>query len=251
MAKAAAAKTAQAPAPPSPAKLSVVYRPLSELIPYARNSRTHSDAQIAQIAASIREFSFTNPVLVDEAGSIIAGHGRVLAARQLQLEEVPTILLAGLSETQRRAYVIADNRLALNAGWDAEMLAVELQALAADEFDTTLLGFQQVELDNIIGAFSEPIGDEDESPWDGMPEFGTEPRSFRRIVVHLVDEAALQDFSRRLEQDIPEKAKSIWHPYQERKDFTGQSWQHDEERSESHDEQPASVSDLHSEQGPR
>jgi ParB-like chromosome segregation protein Spo0J len=98
----------------------VVWRGIEALIPYARNARTHSDAQIAQIAGSIREFGFTNPVLIDEAGGIIAGHGRVLGARQLGMDQVPTIALTGLSEAQRRAYVIADNKLALNAGWDPE-----------------------------------------------------------------------------------------------------------------------------------
>jgi ParB-like chromosome segregation protein Spo0J len=133
-----------------PEQLAVVYRPLADLIPYARNSRTHSDAQIAQIAASIREFSFTNPVLTDELGGIIAGHGRVLAARQLGLELVPCIELRGLSETQKRAYVIADNKLALNAGWDEELLAVELQGLVDEGFDFALTGFDQGELDALL-----------------------------------------------------------------------------------------------------
>ena len=99
-------------------RLAVEYRPATALIPYARNARTHSDAQVAEIAASIREFGFTNPILVDGDNGIIAGHGRLLAARKLGLAEVPVIELAGLSEAQKRAYVIADNKLALNAGWD-------------------------------------------------------------------------------------------------------------------------------------
>ena len=98
---------------------------LETLIPYARNSRTHSDAQVAQIAGSIREFGFTNPVLIDGAGGIIAGHGRVMAARKIGLEQVPCIRLDYLTEAQRRAYVIADNKLAMNAGWDDEMLRLE------------------------------------------------------------------------------------------------------------------------------
>jgi hypothetical protein len=104
----------------------IVMRPIGALIPYASNARTHSDAQIAQIAASIREFGFTNPVLVDGEQGIIAGHGRVLAARKLGMDQIPTIELAYLSETQRQAYIIADNKLAENAGWDAEMLRLEL-----------------------------------------------------------------------------------------------------------------------------
>jgi DNA modification methylase len=126
--------------------LQIVYRPLDALIPYARNSRTHDDAQVAQIAASIREFGFTNPVLIDADGGLIAGHGRVLAARKLGLPEVPTIELGHLSETQRRAYVIADNKLALNAGWDEAMLALEIADLEAEGFDLDLTGFTADEI---------------------------------------------------------------------------------------------------------
>ena len=118
---------------------------IETLIPYARNSRTHSDAQVAQIAGSIREFGFTNPVLVDAESGIIAGHGRVLAARKLGLTEVPCIRLAHLSETQKRAYVIADNKLALNAGWDDEILKLELEALR-EEFGLGTIGFSEEEL---------------------------------------------------------------------------------------------------------
>lgn len=111
------------------------------LIPYARNSRTHSPEQVAQIAGSIREFGFTNPVLIDADNGIIAGHGRVMAAQKLGLAKVPCIRLAHLTETQRRAYVIADNKLALNAGWDEEMLALELSDLREMDFDLELTGF--------------------------------------------------------------------------------------------------------------
>lgn len=106
--------------------LKITSRPIDELIPYARNSRTHSDAQVAQIAASIREFGWTNPVLIDAEKNIIAGHGRVLGARKLGLKEVPCIEIGDMTDAQRRAYVIADNKLALNAGWDDEILALEL-----------------------------------------------------------------------------------------------------------------------------
>jgi ParB-like chromosome segregation protein Spo0J len=111
------------------AELQIAWRPLGELIPYARNPRTHSDALVTQIAASIREFGWTNPVLVDGENGIIAGHGRVLAARKLGLERVPVIELTHMSEAQRRAYVLADNQLALNAGWDDELLRLELADL--------------------------------------------------------------------------------------------------------------------------
>lgn len=126
--------------------VAVQYVELDALIPYAMNSRTHSDAQVAQIAASIREFGWTNPVLVDEHKGIIAGHGRVLAARKLGITKVPCIELAHMTEAQKRAYVIADNKLALNAGWDDEVLALELQALQGEGFDIDLTGFDDAEL---------------------------------------------------------------------------------------------------------
>lgn len=138
-------------------------RPIEGLIPYARNSRTHSDEQVAQIAASIREFGWTNPVLVDGDNGIIAGHGRVLAARKLGMEEVPCIELAHLSEAQKKAYIIADNKLALNAGWDNELLALELGELHAADFDMALLGFDAGELSAAMGLDSLPDQNEPES----------------------------------------------------------------------------------------
>lgn len=131
-------------------KLSVEYRDVGDLLPYARNSRTHSEEQVAQIAGSIKEFGFTNPVLIDADGGIIAGHGRVMAARKLGLQQVPTIALLGLTEAQKRAYIIADNRLPLNAGWDADMLQVELSDLSAQGFDIDLLGFTADELADLL-----------------------------------------------------------------------------------------------------
>ena len=137
---------------------------LDKLIPYARNSRTHSDTQVAQIAASIKEFGFTNPVLIDETGSIIAGHGRVMAARKLSITDVPSIRLTHLTEAQKKAYVIADNKLALNAGWDDEMLAVELTDLKDMGFDLDLTGFTFGELAGVqeLGGMPElPTGDKE------------------------------------------------------------------------------------------
>ncbi len=121
-------------------------RPIASLIPYARNARTHSDAQVAQLAASMKEWGWTNPVLVDDAGMIIAGHGRVMAARQLGLDEVPVMVAAGWSDAQKRAYVLADNQLAANAGWDNDLLKIELQELDGDGFDLALTGFAADEL---------------------------------------------------------------------------------------------------------
>ena len=125
--------------------------PTADLIPYARNSRTHSDEQVAQIAASIREFGFCNPVLIDAKNTIIAGHGRVLAAGRMKLETVPCLRLSHLTDAQRRAYVLADNRIALSSGWDSELLANELSDLHADDFDMALLGFDAKELETLLG----------------------------------------------------------------------------------------------------
>jgi DNA modification methylase len=125
-------------------------RSIAKLIPYAANSRTHSDAQVAQIAASIKEFGWTNPILVSGDNSIIAGHGRLLAARKLGMEEVPVIVLDHLSKSQQRALVIADNQLALNAGWDMNMLKAEIEDLNLDNFDINLLGFDEKFLDGLL-----------------------------------------------------------------------------------------------------
>ena len=127
-------------------KIAVTYKKIEDLIPYIRNSRTHSDAQIAQIAASIREFGFRNPVLVDGENGIIAGHGRVLAARKLDLKEIPTIDGSDLTETQRKAYVIADNKIALNAGWDEELLMLEIEDLRSMGADISILAFDPSEI---------------------------------------------------------------------------------------------------------
>src|SRR4249920_934676 len=123
---------------PYPMATHIEMWPIEKLIPFARNPRTHSEAQVAQIAASIAAFGFNNPILVDTKAGIIAGHGRLLAARNLQLTEVPVIVLDHLSETQKRAYILADNQLALNAGWDEEMLGLELNALRDLDFNLDL-----------------------------------------------------------------------------------------------------------------
>jgi DNA modification methylase len=139
---------------------------VTALIPYAKNSRTHDDAQVAQIAASIKEFGWTNPILVDGERGIIAGHGRLMAARKLGMTEVPVIELKDLTPTQKKAYIIADNRLALNAGWDNQMLTIELNELLADKFSLDLLGFNADELNALLNPteVNEGLVDEDEVP---------------------------------------------------------------------------------------
>lgn len=148
--------------------------PIEKLIPYARNPRTHSDAQVAQIAASIATFGFNNPILVDTQAGIIAGHGRLLAARKLKLKEVPVIVLDHLTEAQKRAYIIADNQLALNAGWDEETLRAELAALDAEDFNLNVIGFEEEELARLLAAQDTTEGLTDE---DAVPELPNEPVS--------------------------------------------------------------------------
>jgi len=145
---------------------------VSKLIPYANNSRTHDDAQVAQLAASIKEFGFRNPILVDGVG-IIAGHGRLMAARKLGLEKVPTIDCSDMTEIQKKAYIIADNKLALNSGWDTNLLSLELEQLDADGFNLELLGFDSKELDELLAPeVVEGLTDE-----DAVPDVPDEPKT--------------------------------------------------------------------------
>lgn len=183
----------EAKLPNAKTKLDVKNTPIEALVPYANNSRTHSDGQVAQIAASIKQFGFTNPVLIDSEGGIIAGHGRVLAARKLGLAAVPTITLGHLSETQRRAYVIADNKLAENAGWDEELLQIELQDLQAAEFDMALLGFSADELADAMGITRELDG---QAP--AGPDKGIDYKESFAVLVECTDETHQQEVFERL-----------------------------------------------------
>ena len=153
------------------AELKVTYCDPADIIPYAMNSRTHSDDQVNQVAASIKEFGFTNPILVDEFNVIIAGHGRLLAAKKLGLDQVPTITLEGLTEAQRKAYVIADNKLALKAGWDDQALQAELERLKELDFDLELTGFDPDELAKLL----EPDQVDGLTDEDAVPEVPDEP----------------------------------------------------------------------------
>lgn len=131
-------------------QLTVTYARVEDLIPYVNNARTHSDDQVTQIASSIKEFGFNNPILTDGENGVIAGHGRLLAAKKLGLETVPTIELSGLSEAQKKAYILADNKIALNSGWDEELLKIELDDLQLQGIDLETVGFSDEELQNII-----------------------------------------------------------------------------------------------------
>lgn len=162
---------------------------VDSLTPFANNARTHSDAQVEKITASLREFGFTNPVLTDGRHGIVAGHGRVLAAKKLGMDVVPTIELSHLSAAQRRAYVLADNRLALDAGWDDDLLRLELGELRDDGFDLGLTGFDSAELDSLFATGNEGLTDQDDADngaLDGKVccpscghEFATVDKAFR------------------------------------------------------------------------
>ena len=145
-------------------RLQIAYWPIEKVIPFARNARTHNPAQVAEIAGSIRAFGFANPLLVGEAGDLIAGHGRLAAARQLGLTEVPVIVLVGLSDLQRRQLVLADNRIALNAGWDMEMLKLELAELSLLGADLSAIGFSESELATALNGCGAGLTDENEVP---------------------------------------------------------------------------------------
>jgi len=150
--------------------LSITDRKISELRPYPRNARTHSRKQIKQIKASIEEFGFTNPILIDENDQIMAGHGRVEAAKLLGLAEIPTVQIGHLSAAQKKAYILADNRLAELAGWDKEILTVELQSLQAEGFDVVITGFETAKLDILFDAAADKKSDRDGD--DNIPAAG-------------------------------------------------------------------------------
>ncbi|MDN4590821.1 hypothetical protein DBA29_20280 [Xenophilus aerolatus] len=213
-------------------------RRVDDLVPFDRNSRTHSEAQVAQIAASIKEFGFTNPILVDEANTIIAGEGRWRAAKKLKMDEVPCIVIAGLSPAQKAAYVIADNKLGLNSAWDTEMLMKELARLDELHFDVDLAGFSEVEILNlscevVVDApapdVSNGVGEQvengtqadgfptpPEKDWSGMPEFvQPDARPFRSVIVHMLDQAAADQFAALIGQTITEKTKYVFFPKKE------------------------------------
>lgn len=142
--------------------MEIVNKKIEELIPYKNNSRTHSEEQIEQIVSSIKEFGFTNPILIDEDNNIIAGHGRLLGAKKLDMKEVPCIVLKNLTETQKKAYIIADNKMALNASWNDELLKLELESLKDLDFDLDLTGFNENEIDEILNPVTIDWSDVDD-----------------------------------------------------------------------------------------
>ncbi|MGO0304997.1 ParB/Srx family N-terminal domain-containing protein [Endozoicomonas acroporae] len=172
-------------------KYKMVDRKVSDLIPYVNNSRVHDEEQIIQICSSIKEFGFTNPVLIDEENGIIAGHGRLMAAKKLNLKTVPCIVLAGLSEAQKKAYVIADNSIALNSSWDMDVLSREVEALQAEDFDLNLLGFKD---DFMVSLFDDPAPEPEQKP------NGEEYTEIFNILVECDNEAHQQEIYDELTQ---------------------------------------------------
>jgi hypothetical protein len=178
--------------------MKIVQKPVDTLIPYINNSRTHSDSQVAQIAASIKEFGWTNPILVDGENGIIAGHGRLMAARKLGYTEVPTIELKDLTETQRKAYIIADNKLALNADWDNEILALELAELGDMGFDLDITGFAADEIAELLS----PEDDEDDSKYSKKIDAPVyEPTGDCPPILELYDKTKYEELTAKIYQE--------------------------------------------------
>lgn len=195
---------------------------VKKLLPYARNSRTHSDEQVGQIASSIKEFGFTNPILIDKDNQIIAGHGRLMGANRLQMKEVPCIRLSHLNESQKRAYVIADNKLALNAGWDEELLALEIKDLQELDFDVSLLGFSDDELNGILDKLVEEVAGLTDD--DDVPETPEEPKTKLGDIYRLGNHRLMCGDSTSIdavERLMPEKANMLFTDPPYLMNFTG------------------------------
>lgn len=222
-------------APAKAEPLAVVMKRLDELEPYDRNARTHSDAQIEQLCASIRQFGWTNPILLDGRGRVVAGHGRMQAARSMGLTEVPCIELRHLSDQQRRAYILADNQLALNAGWDVELLRLELGDLRTEEFDIGVIGFGSMEVEQLFAPDIDPA-----SEWQGMPEYEQQDLSaYQRLIVNFKDQAGVDAFAALIQQRITRQTRSTWFPLVAEDRYSDKRYATDE---------PA-VSDLHTVKG--
>ena len=200
--------------------MEIIKKPIDSLIPYAKNARVHDEAQIAQIAGSIKEFGFNNPVLIDKDNGIIAGHGRVMAARKLGLTEVPTILLDHLNETQRKAYILADNRIAINSTWDNEMLSLELMDIK-DDVSLAMLGFSVDELDALLNPTELTEGLTDE---DAVPNVPNEPTTKLGDIYQLGNPRLMCGDSTSIdavEKLMPETANMIFTDPPYLMDFTG------------------------------
>lgn len=182
--------------------------PLAALKPHPRNSRVHPPAQLDEIERSMLEWGWTMPILADEDGATLAGHGRKMVATRLGLDEAPVIFATGWSDAQKRAYIIADNKLPENAEWDPAMLKLELQELETGGVDLALLGFDGAELGQLLGDAIDPRAE-----WTGMPEFDQQDKSaFRSIPVHFKDQAALEKFAAVTGMKITDQTRFLWYP---------------------------------------
>lgn len=193
----------------------------NDLKPYENNARTHSEEQIEQIAKSITEFGFTTPILLDQNLNILAGHGRVEAAKLLKLKTIPALKLDHLTEEQKRALIITDNKLAANAEWDYGLLKLEANELKELGFDVELLGFSDTELSAFFGdVVNDPSGE-----WLGMPGFNQDDlTAFRTIHVHFFDQEGVDSFAKLLKKNVTEKTKYIWWPEQIIGSITDKEW---------------------------
>ena len=189
---------------------------LKDLKPYENNPRLHSELQIIQIATSIKEFGFINPILADEKNMILAGHGRFLASQRLELDKVPVVVVEGLSEAQKKALVIADNKIASNSEWDEDLLWEEIRKLNELGFDIKKLAFEEMEVLPMIdpNVVSDLTGE-----WEDMPEFTEDDKTaFRTILVHFTCEEDVDKFSKLVKQSFTDKTKFMWYPEQENMD---------------------------------
>lgn len=197
-------------------KLTIKYKKTADLVPYANNSRLHDETQLGQLVASINEFGFTNPVLLDGANGIIAGHGRVMAANVLNLETVPTIELQHLTDEQKAAYVIADNKLAQNAKWDDEILRLELQSLSDADYDLSILGFDEASLSRLLDIAETADAFEEYS--EAIEYENKNANPYKSLIVHFENEQDVDNFKHLIKQNFSNSAKYIYHPIQVRKE---------------------------------
>lgn len=198
---------------------------VDDLIPYERNARTHSEKQIAKIAKSIERFGWTNPILID-GKNIVAGHGRLAAAESLGMSKVPCIRLDGMQENDRRAYIIADNQLALEAGWDWRTLSGEFEKLNDDAFDLSLTGFNQEDWASLFAMPGDGREVDANDEWRGMPEYTNEDQqAFQRIILHFRNQADVDAFAKLIEQKISSATKYLWFPLWTRGDEPKKSYE--------------------------
>lgn len=194
-------------------KLKIEQRKIGELKRYERNARKHSEQQIEQLTKSMQEFGWTMPILISSDNTVIAGHGRLAAATRLGLKTVPCITADHLTEKQCKAYVIADNQLALNSSWDSLLLAEEISELRLESFDMDLIGFNDAQLAQLFPDADEANA---QTEWRAMPEFKNNPIAYRSIIIHFKDQAAVDSFAAAIGQELLPTTKFTWHPAQPR-----------------------------------